>query len=60
MWERMDFTSFILPTIVQERKDSSEVIIKKNTNLDKRTQEKIQFLQAVPQASVHSVLSNHL
>ena len=50
MQERIDFTFFILPHIVRERKDSSALIIKKNINFDKKTEESIQFLQAVPWA----------
>jgi len=60
MLERMDFTSFILPHIVWDRKDSSVLIIKKNTNLDEQTQESIQFLQAVPQALLRSALGTAL
>ena len=36
MQERIDFTFFILPHIVRERKDSSALIIKKNINFDKK------------------------
>ena len=43
----MNFTSFILPLIVRERKDFIMVKIKKNTNLYIRTKESIQYLRAV-------------
>ena len=45
--------SFILPHIVWERKDFVTVKIKNYTNLDKITQESIQFLWVVPRAPLH-------
>ena len=38
--EKIHFTSFILPCNLQERKDLVTVIMKKNTNLDKKNSEK--------------------
>ena len=52
--------SFILPHIVRERKDFVTVKIKNYTNLDKITQESIQFHWAVPWALLHSGLGTAL
>ena len=49
--------SFILPHIVWERKDFVTVKIKNYTNLDKITQESIQFLWVVPWALLHLTIN---
>jgi len=43
MWERMDFTSFILSPIVRERMDFVTLKIKKNTNLDEELRKAYNF-----------------